>query len=112
MLHIAAISSVSTTVLSSLKITQLLAEAGLGVNNNNNQSYNKVSPFASFAASADKDDKCGWAALGSLCSHYALISMTYSWQQEERGSAESERSVGALHFCSAAVPRCSRLNAS
>lgn len=91
------ISSITTALC-----TWLLAEAGLGVNNNNNQFYNKVSLFPSFALSADKDDKCGSAALSLLCSHYSLISMTYSWQQKERGSAESKQSVGALHFCSAA----------
>lgn len=70
--------------LCSLKIIWLFAEAGLAVRSNNNQSYNKVSPFPSFALSADKDDKCGSAELSFLCSHYSLISMTYSWKQKEK----------------------------
>lgn len=56
-----------------------------------------ISPTTKF----DKDDERGSAALSLRCSHYSLISMTYSWQQKERGSAEW--SVGALHLCSASL---------
>lgn len=45
---------------------------------------------------ADSDDEFSSAVLSLLCSHYGLISMTYSLQQKERGSAERKGSLGAL----------------